>query len=68
MSSKCAVCVYDTERFVLTERASVTDVTDVAAEQVGSSLKKDPRKFNARPNLISFSGVMAFVMKSAGLS
>ena len=32
------------------------------------SVKNDPRKFEARQNLISFSRVMALVMKSAGLS
>ena len=32
------------------------------------SVKNAPRKFNARPNLISFSRFMALVMRSAGLS
>ena len=32
------------------------------------SVKSAPRKFNARPNLISFSRFMALVMRSAGMS
>ena len=32
------------------------------------SVKSAPRKFKARPNLVSFSRIMALVMRSAGLS